>query len=112
MQHIDDFLKKLEKSLKEFNTTEELVKLGVFSSSGQAGSLRCRGRAPKFIKMGRTRYFYPKHCILEWIKEMNQYGESSPPKSEKELFAELRKLTPTTNIKTNPEKFYERFSNA
>ena len=53
----------------DFINTTDLVKIGLFSSDGQAGALRARGGGPPFTRSWNGYIMYPKGPLLQWIKE-------------------------------------------
>jgi len=54
------------KSLPEFLSPNDLVNLGLYSTSKAVYFSRTRGSGPDFVQMGR-RVVYPKESVIEFI---------------------------------------------
>lgn len=61
----------LKKPTKEFFTSRDLVRLGVFSSDDEAYEARKRGRSPDYYKIGR-RVLYSKDQIEAFLSRSKE----------------------------------------
>jgi hypothetical protein len=54
-------------NLPEFLSSQDLVSLGLFSSTDSAYVTRIRGGGPEFLKVGK-KVLYPKSSLLRFIE--------------------------------------------
>lgn len=55
-------------NLPEFLSSQDLVALGLFSSTDSAYVARIRGDSPEFLKVGK-KVLYPKASLLRFIQD-------------------------------------------
>jgi hypothetical protein len=54
-------------SLPDFLRPEDLISLGLYTTSDAAYWARTKGESPTFIKLGR-RILYPKKAVIEFLE--------------------------------------------
>lgn len=62
-------------SLPALLSSNDLIKLGLYSSIDAAYVARIRGQSPTFLKLTR-KILYPKQGVIEFIEQRMHKGES------------------------------------
>jgi len=91
-------MEKFFKDCPEFLSSGDLVKLGLYPTTGALYFARRRGKSPNFIKIGR-RIVYPKHSIIEFLECNMCKGRSQDIKTNKSNNENC-----TTHTKLNQKK--------
>jgi hypothetical protein len=74
----EEVIQKLDRTLPNFCTVKDLIKIGLFKSPQAARSARLANCAPPFFKMGAKTILFPKEGVIKWLRRgMNDSGEES-----------------------------------
>lgn len=68
MRDVYKILKKKLRDMPEFLTTNDLIKLGIYTHSYTAHYDRQRDIGPTFVE-ARGKYFYPKDKLVKYLQE-------------------------------------------
>lgn len=67
-QAYSPFIASIKVQLKELNSPDDLVALGVFGSTKTAANLRSKGEGPSFVKIKGAGIRYPRNSVVDWLK--------------------------------------------
>lgn len=84
MSPISEFIKKIENELPDAATPQDLVALGLFTSTYAMAQRRMRGEPPEFLNLSRRRILYPKQAVLSWLWARAEKSSISEEYSEAE----------------------------
>ncbi len=117
MGFLKDFMDRMEDELPLLSSTDDLVKLGIFSSKEQATSRRKKDKPPEFIRFSSRRVVYPKSAVMAWLKYkcdqsekpykevrgkiLNQEHKTGPSSLAMEL-RELQEISKYKNLDISP----------
>ena len=63
------FITLVAGKLKELNTPDDLVRLGIAGSKKTLANYRCNGNSPDFIKIRGCGIRYEKSSVIAWLEQ-------------------------------------------
>lgn len=66
MTACNDFIKKLETTLPDQCSVNDLLRIGLYTSAQSARHARQAGDSPAYFQI-RRRIFYPKQAVIDWL---------------------------------------------
>ena len=68
-EKLASFVVLIAEKLKELNTPDDLVRLGIAGSKKTLANYRCNGNGPDFIKIRGCGIRYEKSSVIAWLEQ-------------------------------------------
>ncbi len=95
MGFLKDFMDRMENELPLLSSTDDLVKLGIFSTKEQATSRRKKDKPPEFIRFSSRRVVYPKSAVMAWLKYKCDQSEKPYNEVKGKILSQEHKTGPS-----------------
>ena len=69
MTACEEFILRMQESLPELASTQDLIKLGIFGSDQAASAARRKKIGPEYFQMNGRVIRYPKNGVIEYLKK-------------------------------------------
>lgn len=70
MNSCEEYLEKIERSLPELCSVEDLIDVGIYNNPAIAFADRKKGEAPDYFQIGfHKRVIYPRGGVIAWLRD-------------------------------------------